>query len=312
LIASTIDSNEQRLGANPVAFIVFNRPDHTRRTFEAIRRYRPSQLFVIADGPRAGHPTDADRCRAVRRLVSEIDWPCEVRRDFSEVNLGCKQRVSSGLNWVFSIVERAIIIEDDCLASPDFFSFCDELLPRYESNEAVWVVSGNNYQDKRRSGDASYYFSKYPDIWGWATWRRAWHHYRGDMPFLEEWVRSPRWKQCFPTRSERRYFLREFSAAASGELDSWGYPWMGCVIHGGGLSATPNVNLVKNIGFDAEATRTKLVGDFAYDLGELGRIKHARETVIDREADDSLRRKFYTQVGLPRRLFRRAVRVLYG
>ena len=294
------------LGSTPVAYVVFNRPRHTRQTFAAIRAYRPSQLFIIADGPRASHPADIERCREVRNLVSEIDWPCEVQRNFSEENLGCRQRVSSGLDWVFSIVDRAIVLEDDCLASPEFFSFCDTLLERYSVNDSVWVVSGNSYQPQYRRGDGSYFFSKNPDIWGWATWRRAWRHYRADLPFLSEWLKSQRWKQDFPTRYEQRFFRRIFSEALSGTVDSWAYLWVGCVIYGGGLSATPNANLVTNIGFDDEATHTTS-RSLKYDRTPLGAMTHPSQIAADAEADAYFRRKF-SDPGLSKRLLRRARR----
>jgi len=246
---------------------------------------------VIADGPRNDHPDDIEKCAEVRRIVSEIDWPCEAHQDLSDMNLGCGRRVSSGLNWVFSLVDRAIILEDDCLASPEFFPFCDDLLERYRDDERVWVISGNSYQPEFQRGDGAYYFSKYPDIWGWATWRRCWQHYQHDIPFLDEWKRSPRWKQCFPARSERRHFARVFAEALSGAVDTWDYQWVGCVIHAGGLSATPNANLVKNIGFDIEGTRTATRdGQLEYEFTSLGKLVHPSCIEANIVADEYHRR----------------------
>lgn len=278
------------LGKTPVAFIVFNRPEHTRAAFAAIRGYRPSRLFLIADGPRTHYPLDAVRCQDVRHIVSEVDWPCEVRTNFSNHNLGCSLRVSSGLDWVFSEADRAIVLEDDCVASPEFFSFCDQILEAYENNEAVWVVSGNSYQPEIKRGDGSYYFSKYPDCWGWATWRRAWRHYQNDLPFLDEWQRTRRWKECFPTLLERRYFDRVFRGVLRGATDSWGYRWLACMIYGGGLAATPNANLVQNIGFDGEGTHTTNRGNpHPHCPTQLGPMKHPTRVAPDVEADDYLR-----------------------
>ena len=62
----------------PVAFLIFNRPDTTARVFETIRRARPPKLLVVADGPRADRPDEADRCKAVRAIIDQVDWPCEV------------------------------------------------------------------------------------------------------------------------------------------------------------------------------------------------------------------------------------------
>ena len=306
-LADERDSDGRPLGSTPVAYVVFNRPRHTRKTFAAIRAYRPSQLFLIADGPHAGHPSDIERCREVRSIVSEIDWPCEVHRNFVTHNLGAGRRVSSGLDWVFSKVDHAIVLEDDCLASPDFFALCDDLLVRYRDVESVWVISGNSYQPEFRRGDGSYYFSRFPDTWGWATWRRAWRHYQHDLSFLDQWLNSQRWREDFPTRTEQRHFRRAFAAALSGAVNAWDYQWVGCVIYGRGLSATPNANLVRNIGFDNEATHTRSPLDFEYDCTQLGALIHPSQIAADVEADKYLRQKF-SELGLGKRLLRRAHR----
>jgi hypothetical protein len=281
--------------------------------FAAIRGYRPARLFLVADGPRETQALDAARCQEVREIVSAVDWPCEVRTNFSSYNLGCSRRVSSGLDWVFSAADRAIVLEDDCVASPEFFLFCDELLEVYENNDSVWVVSGNSYQPEFKRGDGSYYFSKYPDCWGWATWRRSWRHYQNELPFLDEWQRSRRWKECFPTVLERRYFNRLFHRVLDGSIDSWDYRWLACVIYGGGLAATPNANMVRNIGFDAQGTHTtNRANSPPHCPTQLGPMKHPTRVAPDRTADDYLRIVVEQRGwgGLLRRLPARAARLI--
>jgi hypothetical protein len=304
----------QAAGATPVAFVVFNRPRQTRMTFAAIRAYRPSRLFLIADGPRANHAGDREACAEVREIVADVDWPCEVMRDFSAANLGSGRRVSSGLDWVFSIVDRAIVLEDDCLASAEFFSFCDAMLERYKDCETVWVVSGNSYQPQFRRGEGSYYFSKYPDTWGWATWRRAWRHYQHELPFLAEWKASADWKASFASRRERRHYARVFERALHDAADIWDYQWVGCVIHGKGLSVTPNANLVKNIGFDRTATHTRTMEQgLQYEITPLGPIVHPRAIAVDVAADEYHRGVIRSRwaPGLIARLLNRAKRALH-
>jgi hypothetical protein len=271
----------------PIAYIVFNRPQHTERTFAVLREQRPSQLFVIADGPRLGHPADAVRCRAVREIVERVDWPCEVHRNYAKTNLGLKRRVSSGLDWVFGQVERAIVLEDDCVAHPDFFRFCDALLEHYALDERVSVITGNNFQNGRQRGEASYYFSRYNHCWGWATWRRAWQHYQGDLPFWPEWSRSADWCEKTPDAVERRYWEKIFDRVYAGQIDSWAYPWTACVWKFGGLTATPNVNLVSNIGFGEDATHTTATKSAQAELPtqSLGRITHPKLVKRDDKAD---------------------------
>ena len=272
--------------SSPVVLIVFNRPRHTAETFAVLQAQQPARLFIIADGPRPDHPDDVRRCAEVRAVVEQVDWPCEVSRDYAESNLGLKRRVSSGLDWVFAQVDRAIVLEDDCIAHPDFFAFCDELLERYADDERVWVVTGDNFQQGGRHGEAAYYFSKYPHCWGWATWRRAWGHYQEDIPFFEEWKDSAEWRRIAPSRVERAYWEAIFSRVERHEIDSWAYPWTACVWHGGGLTATPNTNLVTNIGFGAEATHTTgATKQHGTPSEPLGAISHPSRVERDRKAD---------------------------
>src|ERR1700726_626208 len=183
----------------PVTFIVFNRPERTAEVFAAIRAARPSQLFVIADGPRANMEADASKCAAVRAVIAGVHWPCQVRRCFSDANIGLRRNISEGLDWVFDQVERAIILEDDCLPHPSFFPFCEELLNHYAEDRQIAMISGTNFDPAHLapSGDESYYFSRFCHIWGWATWRRAWKlcdHEMKEWPPLRRtnWLRD-RW-----------------------------------------------------------------------------------------------------------------------
>ena len=272
---------------SPVAWIVFNRPQHAARTFEVLRQQQPSRLFIIADGPRPGHATDAERCAAVRKIAEQVDWPCEVSRNYAAANLGLKNRVSSGLDWVFDAVERAIILEDDCLPHPDFFRFCDDLLEYYADDERVSVITGNNFQHGRRRGEAAYYFSKYNHCWGWASWRREWRRYQGDIPFWPQWRHSEQWRRLTPDAVERRYYEEIFDLVRADGIDTWDYQWTASIWRYGGLTATPNVNLVSNIGFDADATHTHDPGEAcaALPVAALGELTHPPDVVHDVAAD---------------------------
>lgn len=217
----------------PVLFIIFNRPDVTQKAFDAIRAAKPEKLFIAADGPRTNHPTDAKNCAETRSIATKIDWPCEAKTLFRDTNLGCGYAVSGALDWFFENVEEGIILEDDCVADLTFFPFCTELLARYRDNEKIMHISGDNFQYGRKRGSASYYFSEYPHIWGWATWRRSWKH----NDFF-----------CVP-EPERRA--------------NWDAQWWQAVTKNKGLCILPNMNLVSNIGFGTDATHTRDIERFA-------------------------------------------------
>jgi len=239
-----------------VLFLVFNRPDATKQVFEAIRKAKPPRLYVAADGPRGGKFGEPERVKEVRTIATEVDWPCKVKMLFREKNLGCKKAVSSAITWFFEQEEQGIILEDDCLPHLDFFFFCENLLNRHFSDEQIFAITGNNFQKGEWRGDASYYFSKYIHVWGWATWRRAWKYYQVDINFWPKWKTSLAWTTYTPDKIERRYWQEIFDRCYLDKIDTWDYQLLLSAWYKNGLTATPNVNLVKNIGFGMDATHT--------------------------------------------------------
>ena len=240
-----------------VAFIIFKRPDTTEKVFEAIRQAKPPKLFVIADGPRKDIFGEAEKCTATRAIIDRVDWDCEILNNYSDINLGCAKRVSSGLNWVFEHVEEAIILEDDCLPHPTFFQFCEELLERYKSDERIGSISGQNVQFGKNKTEYSYYFSRYNHIWGWATWRRAWKYFDFDMKYWNE-IETDNILRNILLDSRTRYkWNNRFRNTYHNKIDSWGYRWqLSCWLNHF-LGIISNVSLISNIGNGIEATHTK-------------------------------------------------------
>lgn len=239
----------------PILFLIFNRPDLTQQSFASIREAQPKQLFIAADGPRPDREGEAALCEETRSIVAEVDWECDVKTLFREENLGCRQAVSSAISWFFEHVEEGIILEDDCVADPTFFPFCADLLTRYRDDERVMCITGNNFQQGRIRGTASYYFSVYNHCWGWATWRRAWQKYDLQMTRWPEFRDSYKLNQLLtPSASDK--WREIFNSVFQGSVDTWDYQWTFSCWLNGGLTATPNGNLVRNIGFDHRATHT--------------------------------------------------------
>ena len=247
----------------PVAFIIFNRPDTTERVFAEIARARPAKLLVIADGARAHRAGEADRCAASRAIIDRVDWKCDISTNYSDVNLGCKNRLASGIDWVFEQVPEAIILEDDCLPHPSFFRFCDELLDKYREDERVAQIGGSNFQMGRPRGTGSYYFSRYNHIWGWATWRRAWKHYDVTMRAWNTLAKEDWLAKVFAAHGQVEFWRTRFDMAAGQKIDTWDYQWNFAAWMNDLYTVTPNRNLISNIGFGPEATHTKRKGSLA-------------------------------------------------
>ena len=233
----------------PILFLIFNRPDVTQKVFDQIKQIKPKNLFVAADGPRPDRPTELILCMETRQVINQVDWDCELKTLFREENLGCGVAVSSAISWFFDQVEEGIIVEDDCLPDLSFFPFCSELLTKYKDDESIYIISGTNMQNGIMRGNSSYYFSNYPAIWGWASWRRAWNLYIYDVQNIEKSFKSGELNHVFQSFREKLYWTRKLKKNLTGKKSTWDYQWSYAIWKNRGLSIIPNVNLITNIGF---------------------------------------------------------------
>ena len=239
----------------PVLFLVFNRPELTKRVFEQIRKIQPTFLYIAADGPRLNKQGEDKICAEVKNIIlSNIDWDCEVKTLFREQNLGCGKAVSEAIAWFFEHVEEGIILEDDCLPDLSFFEYCESLLETYRHNENVFMISGDNFRFGNSTVKTSYTFSKYCNIWGWATWKRSWNLYSYKM---EDWpVESARGilQAVLKNKDEVEYWEKAFNGFFEGKIDTWDYQLQYTCWKEKLLCVEPAVNLIMNIGFGEGAT----------------------------------------------------------
>lgn len=243
---------------SPTLFIIFNRPDTTRRVFESIRIAKPARLYIAADGPRSNKLGEKERCDEVRKLTEQIDWPCEVKRLYRETNLGCKQAVSDAITWFFQHEEQGIILEDDCLPDQSFFRFTGQMLEQYKNDTSIFHINGSNFLSETDSsliGD-SYYFSKNVHVWGWASWRRAWNLYNIDMKGIDDPLIQKNIKSQFKDKKIGRFWVALFKHIRDKNVDTWDAQWAYTVLISEGICITPKENLIENIGFTSEGTHT--------------------------------------------------------
>ena len=271
----------------PVLLVAWRRPHTTLHVVNALRAYAPTRLYVACDGPSPERPEEIAKVGATRKLIEDsIDWQCEVYRLYSDRNQGCRAAVSKAITWFFENEEEGIILEDDCVPHEDFFQYCNTLLEYYREDSRIWCISGNNFQDGHLRGDGSYYFSFYPHCWGWASWRRCWKHYDGEMTHWPRLRDSGLLETVFRNPQERSYWIGIWDRLHKDNFpDSWAYRWTLSCIAMGGLTALPNRNLVSNIGFGPDATHT--TDDRKTHLMQEGSSNwyHPTFVIVDREAD---------------------------
>lgn len=275
----------------PVLFIVFNRPDTTRRVFWEIRKVEPRKLFVAADGPRDNRSGEKEKCEETRRFVIDnIDWDCEVKTLFRDKNLGCGRAVSSAITWFFQNVEQGIILEDDCLPNQSFFKFCEELLNYYKDNKKIMHISGDQFVPNFNNG-ASYYFAKIMHCWGWAGWADRWQNYEFDLADYDE----KNIKKFSSNKNVQMYWLNILNMMKRKENDTWDYQWTFKIIEKDGLCINPSVNLVSNIGYGNNSSHTSDKNNPFANLPtfEINKIIHPKKLEINQKAVDYIYKYHY-------------------
>ncbi|MDL0082069.1 methyltransferase FkbM [Helicobacter sp. XJK30-2] len=256
---------------NAVLLLFFNRLDTTLAVLAQIAKVQPKVIYLAQDGAR----DDKELAQAAllrRRVIEHITWECKIHTRFLDTNLGCKLAVSSAISWFFSQEKQGIILEDDCLPSISFFRFCDELLERYSNEQKVFMISGWSGLDFAKNTSVEtlhpkaqlqedYFFSKYPHIWGWASWARAWQKYQLEFSDFEAEFRL---LDNFYSVKEKRYWYKILKAYAQGKINTWDYPLAYSVWKHKGLCIYPKNNMIKNIGFNRDdATHTTGESKFA-------------------------------------------------
>ncbi|MDO1451214.1 nucleotide-diphospho-sugar transferase [Rhodocytophaga aerolata] len=273
----------------PVLLIVFNRYDTALQVIQVLRRVKPTKLYIAADGPRKHKPNDAKECAETRKVVLDsIDWDCQVSTRFRDDNVGSGLGPSTAVTWFFEHEEEGIILEDDCVPSESFFSFCTELLSYYRYDDRVMHISGFNIQGGIKRGDASYYFSRYTEVWGWACWRRAWKMFDFEMKEYQKFLDYKGLEFIFPDPGVQKRWIKNFTKILSEKPATvWSYRWMYSIWKENGLCITPNISLTKNIGFDERGVHTKSGNNFMakIEAGAITEIVHPTMVIPSLEAD---------------------------
>jgi hypothetical protein len=296
----------------PVLFLIFNRPNTTKIVFESIKSVKPIKLYVAADGPRDTKIGEKDLCEQTRAIIELIDWDCDVKTLFREKNLGCKLAVSSAIDWFFDNEEQGIILEDDCLPHITFYKYCETLLEYYKEDCHIGHIGGDNFQKGIKRGEGSYYFSQYNFIWGWATWRRSWKNYDVEMKYYPSFKSNQGLEKIFNRKIEHQFWYQGFDNMFNGLINSWDFQWTFANWKTNSISILPNVNLISNIGFGADATHTTNSGNkdienlptFAMDAN----LVHPKKIVVDVKADEFAFDLLYRKPNIFKLVYKRLIK----
>ena len=238
-----------------VLCIFFARPEQFRLSFEQVRRARPRTLLLWQDGPRKNRTDDIENIKKCREIAENIDWDCEIYRNYHDNNMGCDPSTFLSHKWAFSIVEKCIILEDDIVPNLSFFRFCKELLDRYENDTRIDRICGHTVfggiPDKRYS----YFFSRTGSSWGWASWRRVANDWQENYEFLKDKY----FLDLAAHRFAHRRFKKSIKIAEAKSLEKKAF-WEHIIgfrtLLQSGLVIYPAENMIQNVGASINATHS--------------------------------------------------------
>ncbi len=240
----------------PVLCIFFARPEQFKETFEAVRQARPSTLLLWQDGPRENRPDDIENIAKCREIAEKIDWDCTVYRNYHEKNMGCDPSTFLSHKWAFTLVDKCIIIEDDVVASQDFFPYCKELLDRYEFDTRINKICGMS-QVKGFECPYSYFFSSTGSVWGWATWKRVADTWDEEYSFLNDKYNLGLLNKLKTDKSYKNYEDVCRKHAATGRAH-WETIESYSRFLNNQLCIIPAVNMIHNIGLGFNSTHSNI------------------------------------------------------
>lgn len=235
-----------------VLILFFNRPEPLKQVFTQVQKACPSRLFLYQDGPRS--EKDMPGILACRDVVSQIDWECEVHQLYQERNYGCDPSEFISQKWAFSHSDKCVVLEDDDVPAVSFFSFCKEMLDRYENDERITMISGFNVEEQTTDIKEDYFFSTNFSIWGWASWRRVVEQWDEHYTWMDDPQAVAQLKTIIKERGYRNDFLpmceqHRAQGKAFYETIFWAH-----LLMSNGLCIVPKRNMINNLGATAGST----------------------------------------------------------
>lgn len=273
----------------PILFTFYIKEEETIKVFNKITEIKPSRIYLSSDGPR--NQKEKIIIKNLRlKILSMIDWPCEVYKKFNNSNLGCGVGMSSAISWFFENEESGIILEDDCLPSLSFFHYCEELLNIYRDDSEIWHISGANLFPSPDS-KFSYEYSVYPGIWGWATWADRWKNYDYNLSKIN----ITDYKYFSKRTISVNYFKKIFDLLYKKKIDTWDFQWMFTIWKNDALAVLPKHNLVTNIGFGEKSSNTHYKNDLRANIKtkEIYTIKHPPEIKLSL-SDKKIKKMYFS------------------
>lgn len=283
-----------------VLLIFFARPNTLKAVFEQVKKARPARLFLACDGPRENVPTERERVEECKKIVSDIDWDCQVYTQYSDVNLGCGKGPESAISWAFEHTDELVILEDDCVPDDTWFPYMQDMLARYRHDTRVGIISGFNHFYEWNCGGNSYCFTKYGATLGWGTWKRVWDNFDFYVEGIQDEYYRELLERDIPNAKAGKERIGSWLHAASEtphkKVNYWDIQFGFVKYSQSYLCVVPKTNLIHNIGVGLGSTHTESNQAAKWKPGQVlfmptkglsFPLVHPRYVICDRQYDDT-------------------------
>ena len=301
----------------PVLFETFVRVEYARQVFEAIKKAKPRVLYFYSNKGRIDHEGEIEKNNEIRSWTKEIDWDCELHTWFREECVDVYTSLRGAISWLFENETSGIILEDDTVPTPAFFSFCDQIIERYKDEKKVWCISGDNYVPEC-TFDADFSFSHYHSMYGWATWKDRWDSIPWAKIPVEELLDLGKLSIFYKSKKEARDRIASLKKNVGYINDKmcWDYAFGATIDLHSGVTVIPKEHLVTNVGLQGMHSRLASKAFFHIDAKPSGDYYEIKRYPTSIEAnfdyDHAFFAKSYKYSKLYKRVYRRLIALLSG
>tara|TARA_B100001057_G_scaffold193971_1_gene194805 strand:+ start:12940 stop:13854 length:915 start_codon:yes stop_codon:yes gene_type:complete len=239
-----------------VVIIIYNRPNYLKKLLKKLNKFELSRIYIISDGPK-NDPNDINLVKKTRNLINDICKRKKIFKIYSKNNLGLRKSIITGLNQVFKREKQAIILEDDCIPTKEFFLLTKILLKKFKNNKDIVSICGSNHLSYWDKGNTYYLQSKYFNSWGWATWSDRWKQINFNPKYLLNKNNNKKILNRLGSYRALFYWRYILKKILHKKINSWAYTYNYYYFLRKKYHLIPTKNLIKNIGIGKNSTNTK-------------------------------------------------------
>lgn len=278
----------------PILIVLYNEVEDAHNLFQILRKVQPEKIYIAGDGAKHNNRIDYVYCVKTRAVILP-EWKCEVKEFFKEEHLGKAKMITAAMNWFFQQEKEGIVLFAGTMPHLDFFPYCEELLNKYREDKRISHISGSKLNRKNGKATASYYFSAYPLLWGFATWADRWQGYDLKLCEWENENFNEAMNRYVSSGEEKNHWLKRFNILRIHDLDVWEYQYIYHVWHQHGLSITPFHNLTTNVGLQ---NKPRKIRKLMRETKGILPLTHPIDIVQNKEADQYSFKRIYKRAFL--------------